>query len=228
MRLDRAEDAGVEPGPRPGQHELRGARRPRQPAPHCKRLIWIDEGVGQLADVLFCHPPQRREAPTDAKGAATERTVHPLGLVSKGTTWYLVADTENGRRTFRVWRVRSVDLTDEPAARPPDFNLHRAWNDIVASLDERRGLRHVEALADPGIVRWLRLQFGTRVTIGTANDDGRLNVDIGFPPTHDDPARELCGFAGGLEVTGPADVRARLAEIGSILMTRHGASPASA
>ena len=56
---------------------------------------------------------------TDARGSVTERTVHPLGLVSKGTTWYLVGDTDAGRRTFRVWRVRSVELTEEPAARPP-------------------------------------------------------------------------------------------------------------
>src|SRR4029079_2959512 len=41
---------------------------------------------------------------SDAKGAVTERVAHPLGLVAKGTTWYLVADTEAGRRTFRVWR----------------------------------------------------------------------------------------------------------------------------
>src|SRR4051812_35497696 len=69
---------------------------------------------------------------TDARGAVSERLVHPLGLVSKGTTWYLVADTDGGRRTFRVWRVSSVALTDEPAVRPADFDLQTAWNDIVA------------------------------------------------------------------------------------------------
>ena len=137
---------------------------------------------------------------TDAKGAVSERTVHPLGLVSKGTTWYLVADTDAGRRTFRVWRVRSVELTDEPAVRPPDFDLHRAWQEIVATLDERRSLRQVTALAPRDLVRWLRVHFGTRVTVGDAVDDGRVMVDIGFPETHDDPARELCGYGDGLEV----------------------------
>ncbi|HEX5096177.1 MAG TPA: WYL domain-containing protein, partial [Acidimicrobiia bacterium] len=66
---------------------------------------------------------------SDAKGAVTERIVHPLGLVAKGTTWYLVGDTDNGRRTFRVWRVQSVELLDEPAVRPPDFDLHEAWQE---------------------------------------------------------------------------------------------------
>jgi predicted DNA-binding transcriptional regulator YafY len=158
---------------------------------------------------------------TDAKGAVTERVVHPLGLVSKGTTWYLVGDTDAGRRTFRVWRVQSVVLTDAPAVRPADFDLQRAWEDIVATVDERRGLRHIAALADPGVVRWLRMHFGTRLSVGTTVDDGRVNVDIGFPETHDDPARELSSFGGELEVIAPVEVRERMAEIGSRLVALH-------
>ena len=44
----------------------------------------------------------------------SSRTVHPLGLVVKNRTWYLVADTDAGQRTFRVSRVRSVEATDRP------------------------------------------------------------------------------------------------------------------
>ena len=40
----------------------------------------------------------------DRNGAETERTVHPLGIVAKGLSWYLVSTTEAGRRTFRVDR----------------------------------------------------------------------------------------------------------------------------
>jgi predicted DNA-binding transcriptional regulator YafY len=158
----------------------------------------------------------------DAKGAVTERVVHPLGLVSKGTTWYLVADTPSGRRTFRVWRVRSVELTDEPAIRPPGFDLQRAWQDIVANLDERRGLSHVTAVVVPDVLRWLRVRFGTRLVVGATADDGRITVDVGFSQTHDDPALELAGFGGDLEVIAPPEVRARMAQIGQALMARHG------
>ena len=186
-----------------------GGRRPSTP-PH---LEVLQEAV--IAGV------QVRLAYTDAGGSSTERTVHPLGLVAKGSTWYLVADTAAGRRTFRVWRVQSVERTAEPAVRPPDFDLHRAWEEIVTTLDERRGLRHVTALADREYVRWLRVQFGTRLTVGPEEQDGRLHVDIGFPPRHDDPARELCAFAEGLEVLGPPEVRSRLAEIGTTLVTRY-------
>jgi predicted DNA-binding transcriptional regulator YafY len=191
-----------------------GGTAPRTP-PHLEALQQaVIEGL------------QVRLGYTDAKGAVTERVVHPLGLVSKGTTWYLVADTDNGRRTFRVWRVSSVELTDEPATRPTDFDLQRAWEDIVAIVDERRGLRHITALADPEMVRWLHMQFGTRLTVGATLRDGRINVDIGFPQTHDDPARELSSFGGGVEVLAPPEVRARMADIGSELVARHGSPPA--
>jgi predicted DNA-binding transcriptional regulator YafY len=155
---------------------------------------------------------------TDARGADSERVVHPLGLVSKGTTWYLVADTDAGLRTFRVWRVRSVEPTGEAARRPPGFDLHRTWQEIVARLDEQRGQRRVTGLADPGIVRWLRVRFGTSLVVGGPQDDGRIAVDIGFPEGHDDPARDLCAFSEGLEVLDPPEVRARLAEIGARLL----------
>jgi predicted DNA-binding transcriptional regulator YafY len=186
-----------------------GGRRPTTP-PHLEALQQaVIDGV------------QVRLSYTDARGASSERTVHPLGLVSKGTTWYLVADTAAGRRTFRVWRIQSVEPTGEPAVRPPDFDLRDAWAGIVATLDEGRGLRHVTAHADPEVVRWLRVQFGTRLTVGEPGEDGRVAVDIGFPPSHDDPARELCGFAGAVEVVDPPDVRARLAAIGTALVTTY-------
>ena len=71
-------------------------------------------------------------------GAETERVVHPLGLVAKGSTWYLVAGTDAGRRTFRVDRVRSVERTDDPVERPEGFDLNEAWREIMTTLDERR------------------------------------------------------------------------------------------
>lgn len=159
----------------------------------------------------------------DAKGARTERTVHPLGLVSKGTTWYLVADTDAGRRSFRVWRVRSVELTDRAADRPAGFDLATAWQEIVSTFSESRGMRHVTALVEPGLVRCLHGHFRAHLRVDEAEDDGRLRVDIAFPDTHGDPARELCGYADGLEVLAPPDVREGLARLGAVLRERYGA-----
>jgi hypothetical protein len=69
-------------------------------------------------------------------------------------------------------------------------------------------------------LRWLRAQFGTRVTFGETGPDGRVDVDLAFPATHEDPARELAAYADSLEVLD-ADVRARMAEFGHMLVARH-------
>jgi len=161
-----------------------------------------------------------RIAYTDRQGAVTERTVDPLGLVSKGTVWYLVADTDAGMRTFRVWRVQSVELTDEPAQRPPGFDLGETWRGVVDAMDSRRTTASVRALADPAIVGWLRGHFGTRLALGRAGRDGRVAVDIGFGAI-EGAARELAGYGLGLEVLDPPEVRRQLGAIGAELVTRY-------
>ena len=84
----------------------------------------------------------------DRDGAETERTVHPLGIVAKGPTWYLVADTEAGRRTFRIDRVSSVAPTADPVHRPEGFDLAESWREIADA-----GRPPANSPRDPGGVR---------------------------------------------------------------------------
>ncbi len=157
----------------------------------------------------------------DRQGAVTERIVHPLGLVSKGTTWYLVAGTEAGLRTFRVWRVQAVELLDRPVIAPPDFDLASTWDGVVADMEARRGAKRVRAHADPAAVGWLRGHFGaTRVAVSDPMEDGRIPVEINFPEAYD-PAPELAGYSAVLEVIDPPAVRSALASIGSRLVERY-------
>ena len=159
---------------------------------------------------------------SDRARALSERTVHPLGLVAKGNVWYLVADTEAGMRTFRVWRVQSVELTDEPVSRPPGFDLAETWQGVVAAMDERRAAMRVSALADPSIVGWMRGHFGTRLTTGEVTADGRVAIELGFGAT-EHAAAEIAGYSWGLEVTDPPEVRDQLAAIGARLVERYAA-----
>jgi predicted DNA-binding transcriptional regulator YafY len=156
----------------------------------------------------------------DRVGAVTERVVHPLGLVSKGSAWYMVGDTDNGLRTFRVWRVQSAVLTDDPVVVPPGFDLTTTWQRVVAEMDERRGSMRVHALAEPGILGPLRGHFGNRIEIGEPAADGRVAIDIGFADGHD-PSMELSGYVEALEVVAPADVRNHLGAIGARLVERY-------
>lgn len=60
-------------------------------------------------------------------GAVVERITEPLGLVAKGKVWYVVARAEGELRTYRVGRIRSASLLDEPVSRPADFDLSAYW-----------------------------------------------------------------------------------------------------
>jgi predicted DNA-binding transcriptional regulator YafY len=158
---------------------------------------------------------------TDRDRSESQRAVHPLGLVAKASTWYLVANTDAGLRTFRVNRVRSVTVTDRPAVRPDGFDLAETWQSIVATLDERRAPCRVTGRVDPTFTGYLRAAFGMRLTLGTPGTDGRLAFEVRGHSV-ESVAAELAGFGGAVHVDGPEEVRTRLARIGAALVEEYG------
>jgi predicted DNA-binding transcriptional regulator YafY len=157
----------------------------------------------------------------DGNGAGTDRTVHPLGIVAKGPSWYLVAGTETGRRTFRIDRVSSADPTGDPVHRPEDFDLADSWREIADEVDRRRTPLEIQALCTPDGMARLRMILGERLEVGGCATDGRIEVVIrGYNEYA--LAGELAGLIEWLEVTGPPGVREHLTLIGNALVERYG------
>ena len=157
----------------------------------------------------------------DRAGARTERTVHPLGVVAKGPSWYLVATTDAGRRTFRIDRVSSVEPTDDPVRRPEGFDLAESWREIADEVDRRRAPQEAQARCAPDGLGLLRMVLGSRLDVGAAGPDGRIEVVIRGHSDHA-IAGELAGLVEWLEITGPQGVRDHLASIGGALVDRYG------
>lgn len=82
-------------------------------------LAIVQDAVAQDRKLQFWYWRAGRER--------VERTVDPLGLVAKGSTWYLYAGTDRGNRTYRISRMEDAKLLDAPSVRPPNFNLEAAW-----------------------------------------------------------------------------------------------------
>jgi predicted DNA-binding transcriptional regulator YafY len=162
---------------------------------------------------------------TDRNGDVTVRTVHPLGLVTKSSVWYLIAGTDAGRRTFRVDRVTSVEPTGELVVRPAEFDLREAWDEIVATVDVLRSPAHVEAVVDPGAVDLLRWMFDRQLEVGAPGQDGRLPVTVGGQDA-EVVAAQLAGLGGRVEVVAPVTARKALARVGSELRRLYGADTA--
>ena len=157
--------------------------------------------------------------------AATTRTLHPLGVAAKGPTWYLVADTAAGLRTFRIDRITAIERTGKPVVRPEDFDLTEAWKLISDQVEEKRMPLRAHALADAYAVPWLRAQLGNSLRIGPTTDDGRVEVEVrGHHPRS--LAASIAGFGKMLEVVDPPEVRAALADVAAELLDTYCASTA--
>jgi len=165
----------------------------------------------------------------DRTRAETDRIVHPLGLVEKASVWYLVAGTARGMRTFRLNRVRSVEVTADPVVRPPDFDLATHWQSVVADMDERRQAVRATVRVPRWMFPGLRAQFGRDCRVLDAPDhdgDELMDVEIGAPSTWS-IAERLAGWGAHLDVVGPPELRDALARIGADLVAHYAASGAN-
>jgi predicted DNA-binding transcriptional regulator YafY len=154
-------------------------------------------------------------------GQPSERLVDPWGLVDKGGLWYLVAGTEKGRRTFRLDRVVSAEVTDLPADRPPDVELAEAWAQVVDQVEQARSGYTATLVADAWLVRGLRLSFGSYLEVVGDEPDGRVRATVAAQSTTA-VAEQLAGWATLVEVVGPPEVITELARLGRVLVDRYG------
>lgn len=147
---------------------------------------------------------------------AGERTVDPLGLVAKAGVDYLVAGTENGLRTFRLSRVRSVEPTGEPVVRPPGFDLATAWRELSGAFQDGMYAVTARARVHPDTLALLQRFLGGRVRVGGPLPDGWTEVWVDGPAPKA-LAGHLAGLGAGVEVLEPPEVRQWLARIGAEL-----------
>jgi predicted DNA-binding transcriptional regulator YafY len=155
---------------------------------------------------------------------STTRTIHPLGLAVKGASWYLLADTEAGRRTFRVDRITSLRFIGEPVVRPDGFDLEATWREIVGEVQERRTPVRARALVDPDFVHLVRWVLGHRLRIGPSSAEGRVEVEL-RGSSIGSLAGQIAGFGSAVEVIGHPGLSDELARIGRELVGAYGPRP---
>jgi predicted DNA-binding transcriptional regulator YafY len=145
---------------------------------------------------------------------AVERIVDPLGLVAKGSTWYLVANTGEGHRTYRVSRIVEAAVLDEPCVRPPDFELAAYWK----SSSERfsGALPRYDALvrAEPRTAGWVRMSRPPwSVQMDDRHEpepDGWVALRIRFD-SEEEACSVILGLGPRVDVIEPQSLRDRVA-----------------
>jgi len=147
------------------------------------------------------------------------RTVDPIGLVSQGGRWYLLALRDGEERTYRLSRVREVRERADQAVRSPDVDLDAAWRArrtaFLASLPTLPVEVRVRASRRGDLLR----TAGEVLAEGAAAD-GWLRLTVAFgDAVHAE--RVLWSMAVDVEVLAPAELRATLAARAEAVAARY-------
>ncbi|HEY7022138.1 MAG TPA: YafY family protein [Ktedonobacterales bacterium] len=160
--------------------------------------------------------------------SVVERVVDPLGLVAKGSVWYLVAGVEGEPRSYRVSRVREASLLEEPCARPDSFDLVEYWErstqEFTAALPRYLATLRVEA----GLLG--RLRQGERYTQLEAEETpdagGWARVEMRFEEEHN-AVEFILGFGDRIEVVAPDKLRAQVIQQATAVLALYAQTSAS-
>jgi predicted DNA-binding transcriptional regulator YafY len=173
-----------------------------------------DENVSCIPTLQDAIWRERRLAFLYDRGeGSSPRVAEPLGLVAKGSVWYLVAAVEGQPRTYRVSRIRDARVCDdEPFARPADFDLAAYWErssaEFVANLPRYDALVRAAPEALP------RLRAGGRYMRIEREEaperDGWVRVALRFEEEHE-ASEFLLPFGDQVEALDPPALRARIA-----------------
>jgi len=144
---------------------------------------------------------------------AQERVVDPLGLVAKGTAWYLVANTAAGFRTFRVSRIEEATVLAKACVRPRNFDLATHWQ---SATDEfQKGWSRFEAVLclEPRAAELMKMW---RMTSPSSKVKGHGAEGWIFLKVQFDAEGEACfvvqGLGPGVDVVSPERLREQIAK----------------
>lgn len=140
-----------------------------------------------------------------ANSVCSNRVVSPLGLVAKGSAWYLVALNDNGEyRNFRLSRILHAEVAHEGFTRPEHFNLTEYWKQSKLDFTESLPSFKVEVLAHPTIIGRVTFtdKFVEKVAADAQLDDRTVPMTLNFN-TEEEAIAYILGFGGAMKIVQP-------------------------
>lgn len=156
-------------------------------------------------------------------GQTVERTVAPLGLVGKGSTWYLIALAGEDFRTYRVSRVQEVDILPEHFQRPEGFDLAAHWEASQATFVERLPSYNVCLRIAPSRLAHIRRawRYARIHDVSKPDGDGWLTIAADIE-TLEEACANVLSLGPDVEVLEPEELRALVIERAQGLLARYG------
>ena len=140
-----------------------------------------------------------------------ERLLNPLGLVAKGSVWYLVASIDGSVRSYRVSRIAHAEILNDVTPIPADFNLADYWEQSASTFKSTAPNYVATFWVSPSVL--LRLSFAGRFARVNETEEtdarGWRKVHVGFDV--DEMACEYAvSFGPNLEVIEPVELREKV------------------
>jgi len=164
-------------------------------------------------------------------GQTYGRKLGPLGIVLKGGVWYLVAQSGNSIRTYRVDQIVDASVSDEPFVRPASFDLAVHWE--KSSRAYEAGIDRIPAevrLSPRGMARLNLLSSDVAAaalsTARAPDRDGWRRCTLPLE-SGELGILDLMRLGDDVEVVGPSDLRRKLAARFTAMARRHGESRAN-
>ena len=153
-----------------------------------------------------------------------ERVADPLGLVAKGSAWYLVAAVEGQVRSYRVSRVVEARVLDEAFVRPKGFELASFWEQSAASFKENFPRFNAVLRAHPDILprMYSAGRFARVERVEPPDADGWVKVSIRFQFEHE-ACEYALSFGNRIEMLEPADLWEKVVEAARGVIEFYGA-----
>jgi len=140
-----------------------------------------------------------------------ERLVDPLGLVAKGSAWYLVAGVTGHVRSYRVSRVSAAMVLDERCEPPPGFDLGTYWQTSATTFKSSLPSYLATFKVSPDVFPRLRFagRFARVGELLEIDSEGWHKVVVRFD-VEEMACEYALGFGANLEVVEPASLREKV------------------
>jgi predicted DNA-binding transcriptional regulator YafY len=196
----------------------------RSDAEYVRQRIHIDSGGGQHADEDIRFLPTVQAAIWQehklqlvyhlSTGPVVEPVLDPLGLVAKGSVWYLVAVYEGTVCVYRVSRIHAAQVLDDPCTRPEKFDLAAFWRQSseVYAASRARYPATVRVVAD--MLPTFR-QVACRMEsqeVDPPDEEGWTRMAVTFD-TEEDARRTVIHLGMAVEVLEPRALREWIVEL---------------
>lgn len=193
----------------------RGAERARQRI-YIDSKGWsrIEEAVPLLPILQDAVWNERKLKITYERGPgceAVERVLDPLGLVAKGSAWYLVAGVDEYIRSYRIARISKAEVLETPSQTPSGFDLGDYWEKSAATFKSTLPSYVATFRVSPSV--FPRMQFAGRFArvgdVIETGSDGWHTLTVRFD-VEEMACEYALGFGSNLEVLEPPTLREKV------------------